>query len=246
MQSREERQLAKADAAAEKARKKSSRAWYQKKRWIAVMVIGAFMVLGSLGDDTSPAEPTSTSVEQNDPEPAPEPEDDGGSAIESALGDTEPDPEPEPDVVADEPAPEPDPEPEPEPPKFREGDYDDLTAREFSKIARDPNAHVGEQVLVFGEVFQFDSRTGTDQFLADVDGDRDTEGEEFGFLSYDHTALLGEGEFKRAKFDDVVEDDHFVAWVTVIGSFDYDTAIGGSNAATALMVDRIKVLPAVD
>ena len=49
-----------------------------------------------------------------------------------------------------------------------------------------------------------------------------------------------------AKFDDVVEGDHFAAWVTVVGSFDYDTQIGGSTTATAFLVDRIKVLPTVE
>lgn len=207
------------------------RPWYRKKRWIAVMAFVVLVVLAGLGDDT--------------PETA--------GAAAAALTSEPAEPEPEPKVVADEPEPEPEPtpsktpKPKPTPkPKFHEADYEDLTAREFSKITRDPDAHVGEKVLVFGEVFQFDSLTGTDQFLAYVDGDRDTEGEEFGFVSYDHTALLGEGEFKRATFDDVVEDDHFAAWVTVLGSFDYDTQIGGSTTATALFVDRIKVLPPVE
>ncbi len=41
-----------------------------------------------------------------------------------------------------------------------------ITEREWSQIAKDPNAHAGERVIVHGQIAQFDSFTGTDQFLA--------------------------------------------------------------------------------
>ena len=50
-------------------------------------------------------------------------------------------------------------------------------------------------------------------------------------MLYDHNALLVDGT-PHGKFDDVVEGDHIVAWVTVEGSYDYDTQIGGTTTAS--------------
>jgi hypothetical protein len=198
--------------------------WYRKKRHIAWMSLIGFIVLVSVfGDDTPPA-PTPA-------EPA--------AAEEPAAPEIDPDPlgdvvlpEPEP-----EPAPEPEPEPEPEPvePVFNKDDYEDVTAREFSKIARDPDSHFGRQVLVFGEVRQFDSFTGTDAFRADVDGDRQT-GD---YVFYDHNAFLSGDE---EMLEDVVTDDRFRAYATVMGAMEYETTMGGTQNALRLSIDRIKVV----
>jgi hypothetical protein len=36
-----------------------------------------------------------------------------------------------------------------------------ITARDWAKIAKDPGSHVGEAIIVYGEVTQFDAATGT-------------------------------------------------------------------------------------
>lgn len=206
------------------------RRWYRKKRWIAVMAFGALYLIGVVGGGGTPAESAPEPVVVNTPEASTTPPSD----VEPVVDADEPEPEPEPT---------PSKKPKPTKPKFHKADYADLTDREFSKIVRDPDAHIGEKVLVFGDVFQFDTLTGSDQFLANVGGDRDTEGEEFGFVSYDHNALMATS---TADFDDVVEGDHIAAWATVMGSFEYDTQIGGSTSAVAFTVERVKVLGHLD
>jgi hypothetical protein len=43
-----------------------------------------------------------------------------------------------------------------------------ITARDWAKIAKDPGSHVGEAIIVYGEVTQFDAATGTQVFRANV------------------------------------------------------------------------------
>lgn len=152
-------------------------------------------------------------------------------------------------VAQDEPEPEPVVEEEPEivvvePERFRKRDYADLTNREFAKVVRRPDEHLGEQVLVFGEVFQFDNLTGPEQMLVYVDGDRDTEGEEFGIVNYDHNMLLVAE--KARLLDDVVEGDHIAAYITIAGTFDYETVMTAETTVPMATVERVKVLPEVD
>lgn len=209
------------------------RSWFLRHPlWTFVLVLAAIVVVfaGSADPaaDTTP-EPAEPAAEPA--EPVDEPEPDTAAAVEEAEDNFEQALEEAEDAV--------------ERNKFVKADYEDLTAREFAKVVRDPDAHVGEKMLLFGEVFQFDSMTGPDQFLAWVDGDRDTEGEEYGFVSYDHTAFLTDEQLE-SQLGDVVEGDHFAAYATVVGSFDYDTQIGGSTTAAEFTVEKIKVLPALE
>ena len=87
---------------------------------------------------------------------------------------------------------------------------------------------------MYGVVTQFDAATGDDAFRADV-------GHKNMADSYDYeinTLLNG----STAQLRNLVEDDEFRASVTVMGSFSYDTQIGGSTTVPLLQVDAIKVL----
>jgi hypothetical protein len=112
--------------------------------------------------------------------------------------------------------------------------HKNISARQWDLIYKNPDAHVGERIIVYGEIFQFDSATGDDSFLANVDGVRRVE---YGIALYeDNTAMMGDA----SKFADFVEEDMFVARVTVEGSLDYDTQIGGNTTVPLLQVDSIK------
>lgn len=135
------------------------------------------------------------------------------------------------------PKPKPVAKPKADPAPASSGEYQDLTNRQFAKIMRNPDAHVGEKVLVFGEIFQFDQFTGDDAFLADVEGDQDSC--EYGICDYwskGSTALLvADG----ASFDDFIEEDVFMAHATIVGTYEYDTQIGGSTGAVEFTVEKI-------
>jgi hypothetical protein len=116
-----------------------------------------------------------------------------------------------------------------------------INARTWQLIAKDPEAHAGERVIVYGQVTQFDAATGTDNFRANVDGV--VHKPEYGYADYETNTLLSgdEGTLK-----DVVEGDLFKAEVTVDGAKSYDTAIGGNTTAPQLTVTKIEVIGHLD
>ncbi|MFE9691916.1 hypothetical protein [Micromonospora sp. NPDC005806] len=120
------------------------------------------------------------------------------------------------------------------PPKPKPPSYKTLSARQWKLIAKNPDAYIGKHYVVYGRVTQFDAATGTDTFRADVAHRR---------MSYEfdyetNTMLSG----SESELENLVEDDIFRANVTVLGSFSYDTQIGGQTTVPLLNVDSIKVL----
>lgn len=113
-----------------------------------------------------------------------------------------------------------------------------LNARDWQLLAKDPDAHKGERVIVYGRVTQFDSATGTSGFRANVHGVKQEK-----WYDYDTNTILKGDE---AKLKDVVEDDLFKAEVTVSGSYSYDTSIGGNTTAPELAVDSITITGQAD
>ena len=106
-----------------------------------------------------------------------------------------------------------------------------LSARDWQVIAKNPDAHIGERVIVHGRVTQFDAATGTTAFRASVDGVRQKRA-----YDYDtNTLLTGDA----VDLQDIVVDDEFTAEVTVRGSLTYQTQIGGSTTVPVLLVQTI-------
>jgi hypothetical protein len=114
--------------------------------------------------------------------------------------------------------------------------YKKLSARQWAKIAKAPDAHAGEAYIVYGHVAQFDSATGDDQFRADVDGVRHAVS--YGYVDYPTNTLMTN---VLADLSDLVDDDLFTAKVIVLGSYKYDTQIGGETTVPWLSVMSIKV-----
>jgi hypothetical protein len=112
--------------------------------------------------------------------------------------------------------------------------YRKITTREWKLIAKDPDAYAGERLVVYGVVTQFDSATGTDGFRADVDSRKHADAYEYDT----NTVLTGDS----ARLAELVKDDMFSARVTVVGSYSYDTQIGGNTTVPQLQVDGITVL----
>jgi hypothetical protein len=112
-----------------------------------------------------------------------------------------------------------------------------ISARDWAKIAKDPGAHVGEAIILYGAVTQFDTATGTNTFRANVDGVKHPVS--YGFANYPtNTVLTGDS----ANLGDLVEGDIFQAEVVVAGAISYETAMGGNLSAPRLSVLKITVI----
>lgn len=112
-----------------------------------------------------------------------------------------------------------------------------ISAHDWQLIVKDPDAHKGESIIVYGEVTQFDAATGTTGFRANVDGVEHQLTD--GFADYSTNTIL-DGD--PATLQNVVEKDLFTANVTVVGANTYSTQIGGQTTAPELQVQSIKVL----
>lgn len=112
-----------------------------------------------------------------------------------------------------------------------------ITARDWALIAKDPAAHVGQAIIVYGQVKQFDSVTGTGTFRANVDGVQHKVS--YGYADYDTNTIL-EGD--QSTLNQVVEGDLFRAEVVVAGTYSYETTMGGQLTAPVLAVSAIKVI----
>jgi hypothetical protein len=110
-----------------------------------------------------------------------------------------------------------------------------VSARQYAKILKNPDRYIGDKIIIYGEVTQFDATTRDDTFLADTASRNTTS---YGHFDGENTMLTGPAR----KLDDLVEADIFRASVTVLGSVDYDTQIGGNTSVLLLDVNSIKVI----
>jgi hypothetical protein len=110
-----------------------------------------------------------------------------------------------------------------------------VSKRQWAKIVKKPKSYKGDKYIIYGQVTQFDSATGDDNFLADT-AHRNTMS--YGFFDGENTLLTGSAK----QLNDLVEDDVFRASVTVLGKIDYDTQIGGNTTVPLLEVNSIKVI----
>ncbi|MEH3156505.1 MAG: DUF2510 domain-containing protein [Gordonia paraffinivorans] len=110
--------------------------------------------------------------------------------------------------------------------------YTELSDRQWQLIAKNPDSHLGEKVVVYGKVTQFDAATGKDQLRASVDG----QPQEYNIFTTNTVVKEGISGI----LDNVVQDDLVTIYARVDGSLSYDTTMGGSTTVpklTAYVVD---------
>ena len=116
-----------------------------------------------------------------------------------------------------------------------------ISARDWQLIAKNPAAHTGERVIVYGKVTQFDAATGTSGFRANVDGVEHKP--KYGFADYETNTVLAGDE---ALLQEVVNGDLFKAESTVLGAYTYETTMSGQLTAPRLQVTKIDVIGHLD
>ncbi|MGH3502866.1 MAG: hypothetical protein ACRDQA_18530 [Nocardioidaceae bacterium] len=116
-----------------------------------------------------------------------------------------------------------------------------VSVRKFRKIAKDPDSYLGKRVIIFAEVTQFDSATGTDAFLAYAGAEKKRP--EYGFVDYTQNTMFTGTEHQLG---DVVQGDLVKVRATCLGSLDYDTQIGGQTTVPMFQVDKVKRYGSVD
>jgi hypothetical protein len=119
--------------------------------------------------------------------------------------------------------------------KMDPASYSEISSRDYALIAKDPDAHAGEKYVLYGHITQFDSATGPDAFLANTDAVRQGD-----WYEYDVNTLVVAED--ASILSPVVEDDLVKMYVEVVGSFSYDTQIGGNTTVPQVTVRMIEVI----
>jgi len=114
--------------------------------------------------------------------------------------------------------------------------YQTITKRDWALIAKNPAKHKGKKISVYVHIWQFDSLTGDNQFLGDVDVQNKLSS---GYWSGGTTSLLIGTSSMLA---DYVEDDVVKISAVVLGTYSYSTKIGGTNNVPKLQIKAIKYL----
>lgn len=113
--------------------------------------------------------------------------------------------------------------------------YKELDSREWAQVLKNPDAFIGDTIVVYGQITQFDAATGTDSFRAEAyymnaGSDIYYEGE--------NSYFTGDEEMLRK----YVADDIVKMWVTSLGSYSYDTQAGGNTTVPLFSVDEIELI----
>jgi hypothetical protein len=177
-----------------------------------------------IGNDKATAV-TITVIYQPQGEPTP-------TATPSSTATPEPTPTPSPT-----PTPEPTPPPTPSPtvkptPTPAPVSYATLTSRSWAQLVKAPDNYLFDTYVVWACITQFDAATGEDAFR----GDASYRNEKGSFWLNGENSLFAGDADQLAPF---VEGDIVVMNVTVLGSYTYDTSIGGSLTVPSFLVDKI-------
>lgn len=114
-----------------------------------------------------------------------------------------------------------------------------LSAREFARIVKDPDAAKGKLLTLYGRVIQFDTSTGPETFLCYSSGARIEKTEKPEILQFSENRACVKGS--RELLEDVVKGDFFEAGVVVAGVYSYTTNGGGTLSCPRFVVGRISV-----
>lgn len=134
------------------------------------------------------------------------------------------------------PSPPPSPAAKPKPKPFSAKSYKTVSSRQWALIVKNPAAHRGEKIALYGKVFQLDAATGDDTFLAETDAYKRPLDESW---MYEHMIVAVATTRMLAS---VVEDDVLKMYVTIMDDFSYDTQAGGNTTVPLVKVDKLTVL----
>lgn len=139
------------------------------------------------------------------------------------------------------PKPEPAPEPEPVAPAAPDlATFSETDERSLALIAKDPDSFAGTNIILYGNVTQYDSFTGKCGMRLNVGNTI----AEYSF-DYKHNTIVysGDGTSDCPVLAPIVQDDNVKIWMTISGSYSYDTTLGGTATAISGQVWHAEVLP---
>lgn len=105
-------------------------------------------------------------------------------------------------------------------------DFVEIDERTLAGIAKDPDAHAGETLILYGYVTQFDANTGPCNMRVSVSAVPESS-----WVDYEHNSLAfsGDGDSDCPELDDVITDDELKLTVVLHGGETYSSLGGGTR-----------------
>jgi hypothetical protein len=112
----------------------------------------------------------------------------------------------------------------------------ELTDRELALLVKSPDSHIGETVVLYAHITQFDAATGACTFRANISFKKMDNS-----YDYDENSIFraGDGDTNCEALSGFVADDEVRVTATSLGSISYDTQIGGRTTVPAFEVEKI-------
>ncbi|OGO53566.1 MAG: hypothetical protein A2V85_08090 [Chloroflexi bacterium RBG_16_72_14] len=108
----------------------------------------------------------------------------------------------------------------------------ELSKRAWQKVVKSPDTYMGKGYKLWACIWQFDAATGADGFLGYASYRR----EDYWALDGENAAFAGDA----AQLSDFVEGDIVAMSVVGLGSYSYDTQVGGNTTVPSFQVVKIK------
>lgn len=117
-------------------------------------------------------------------------------------------------------------------------DFVEIDSRTLAGIAKDPDAHAGETLILYGYVTQFDADTGPCTMRVSVSADKQSS-----WLEYEHNSLAfsGDGDSQCPELQNIVADDQVKLTVVLQGGESYNS-LGGYTTVPKFEVVDAEVL----
>lgn len=117
---------------------------------------------------------------------------------------------------------------------FSPEDFVEVDERTLASIAKEPDAHAGETLIVYGYVTQFDANTGPCEMRVSVSAEKQNS-----WLEYEHNSLAfsGDGDSECPELSDIIADDQVKLSVVVRGGKTYSSLGGGTRVPHFEVID---------
>ena len=105
-------------------------------------------------------------------------------------------------------------------------DFVEIDERTLAGIAKDPDSHAGETLILYGYVTQFDANTGPCSMRVSVSATPQSS-----WIDYEHNSLAfsGDGDSDCPELRDVIADDELKLTVVLHGGETYSSLGGGTR-----------------
>lgn len=113
------------------------------------------------------------------------------------------------------------------------------------QVEKNPDGLEGQCFVMYGRIVQFDSNTGPCSFQANIARNNSSRWWDYDIRSnfgYEDSEIASSFVTTCPELDNIDGDDFIKVWGTVLGSYRYDTSLGGSNTVPSFKIEKVELV----